>query len=168
MASLPADEETHVRRIPAVLALAVALSLPATAALAASGSLSDPDDDSLVDVLKLSYANKDAKAVVKMTYDGYRPQTENFYVKWGSDGKYYKLQHSPNGTRLWFSNGSGETEKTCDGDKVSYDADSYVSTGVVPRSCMPKAPDSVKFQGIATEGLYEMDKTKTSAAVDRG
>lgn len=157
-----------MRRIPALLAVAIAVLIAATSAHAASGSLTDPDDESLADVLKLSYANKDNKAVIKMTYDGYRPQVENFYVSWGTQGKYYKLQSSPNGTSLWFNNGSSESEKACGDDKVSHDSETFVSTGVIPRSCIPKAPDRVKFQGIVTEGLFESDQTAVSARVARG
>jgi len=64
-------------------------------------------------VLKLAYANNDAKVVTKMTYDGYGPQVENFYVKWGTSGMYYKLQNSSsNGVTLWSNNGSGESKKS--------------------------------------------------------
>ena len=158
-----------MRRAPLALTLALAALVAAPAAFGASGSLSDPDDETLADVLKLSYANKDAKAVVRMTYDGYRPQVENFYVKWGTAGKYYKLQRSStNGTSLWYSNGSGESLKTCVGDRVRHDGDTFVSTGTIPRSCMPQAPGKVRFKGIVTEGLNDSDQTKTSARVARG
>lgn len=157
-----------MRRAPAVLALALAMFVSAPAAFGASGSLGDPDDDSLADVLRLSYANKDTKAVVKMTYDGYRPMVENFYVKWGTAGKYYKLQRNLDGTSLWYSNGEEESEKTCAGDRVRHDGDTFVSTGLIPRSCMPQAPGKVKFRGIVSEGLFESDQTRTSAKVARG
>jgi len=157
-----------MRRAPAALALALAALVAAPAAFGASGSLNDPDDDTLADVLRLSYANKEAKVVVRMTYDDYRPQVENFYVRWGTSGKYYKLQRSTNGTSLWYSNGSGESEKTCAGDRVRHDEETSVSTGAVPRSCMPQAPGKVKFQGIVTEGLFDFDETRTSSRVARG
>lgn len=158
-----------MRRALAAVVLALVATATASSALGASGSLSDPDDDTLADVLKLSYANKDAKAVVRMTYDGYRPMVENFYVKWGSEGKYYKLQRSStNGTSLWYSNGTGESEKRCDGDRVRYDEGAAVSTGTVPRSCMPQAPARVKFQGVVTEGLFLSDATRTSRAIRKG
>lgn len=157
-----------MRRLIPLLAIAVAMLMPASAAFAASGSLNDPDDDTIADVLKLSYANKDAKVVMRMTYDGDRPQVENFYVKWGTDGKYYKLQRSPNGTTLWFNNGASESEKSCSSDNLSHNSDTFVSTGVIPRSCMSRAPDKVKFQGFVTEGLFDSDQTKTSAGVARG
>ena len=158
-----------MRRAHAVFALALAALVTAPAAFGASGSLSDPDDDTLADVLKLSFANKDDRAVVKMAYDGYRPQVENFYVKWGTAGKYYKLQRSPNGTSLWYSDGSGEpSEESCSGDRVRHNEETFVSTGTIPRSCMPQAPGKLKFQGIATEGLFEFDETRTSTRVARG
>jgi hypothetical protein len=93
---------------------------------------------------------------------------ENFYVKWGTAGKYYKLQRSPSGTTLWFNNGSSESEKSCSNAEVSHNSDTFVSTGVIPRSCMSRAPDKVKFQGVVTEGLFDHDQTKTSAGVARG
>ena len=160
-----------MRRALAATALALVATMAAPAAFGASGSLNDADDpdQDLADVLKLSYSNKDAKAVMKMTYDVNRPQTENFYVRWGSDGKYYKLQHdSVNGTSLWYSNGSEESEKNCSGDRVSHDADTVVSTGTIPRSCMSHAPGKVKFQGIVTAGLFIHDDTRTSDVVRKG
>ena len=39
---------------------------------------------------------------------------------------------------------------------------------VIPRSCLAKAPDELRFQGIATEGLYSSDETKVSRAIARG
>ena len=156
-----------MRRAPAALALALAALVAAPAAFGASGSMDDPDDVALADVLKLSYSNKDAKAVMKLAYDDYRPQVENFYVKWGTD-KYYKLQHSTNGTSLWYFNGTEESEKACNGDRVSHNEDTFVSTGTIPRSCMSHAPRKVKFQGIVTEGLFDSDQTRTSALVRKG
>lgn len=157
-----------MRRAPTVFALALAALVAAPGSFGASGSLSDPDDDSLADVLRLSYANQNRKAVIRMEYDGHRPQVENFYVRWGTSGKYYKLQRGPNGTSLWYSNGSGESERTCDDARVRHDGDTFVSAGTVPRSCLPQAPDKVKFQGIATEGLFSSDRTRISPRVDRG
>ena len=160
-----------MHRALAASALALAVTLTAPAAFAASGSLTDPDDDTLADILRLSYANNDAKAVMKLKYDGSRPMVENFYVKWGTAGKYYKLQRNLDGTSLWFFNGNedtGEVERTCDGDRVRHNADTVVSTGTIPRSCMPQAPARVKFQGIATVGLFDNDKTRTSTAVRQG
>ena len=158
-----------MRRALAASVLALVATATAAPAFAASGSLNDPDDDTLADVLKLSYANNDAKAVMKMKYDGYRPQVENFYVKWGSAGKYYKLQRSSsNGVSLWYNNGTEESEKTCADDRVRHDADTFVSTGTIPRSCMPQAPAKVKFKGIVTEGLYDNDQTRTSDLVRKG
>ena len=158
-----------MRRALAAIVLALVAIATATPALAASGSLTDPDDPDIPDVLKLSYANRDTKAVMKMTYDETRPQNENFYVKWGSAGKYYQLQHSPNGTVLRYFDGSGTpSDETCDGDRVRYDTDTFVSTGTIPRSCMPHAPAKVKFQGIATEGLSLRDDTRTSRLIGKG
>ena len=157
-----------MRRAPVAFVLALAALVAAPAAFGASGSLNDPDDNTLADVLRLSYANKEDKVVVRMSYDDYRPQVENFYVKWGTSGRYYKLQRSTNGTSLWYSNGSEESERSCAGDRVRHDDETFVSTGTVPRSCMPRAPGRVKFQGIVTEGLFDSDQTRTSSRVARG
>ena len=158
-----------MRRALAASVLTLVATLAAPAAFGASGSLTDPDDpDDLADVLKLSYANKDAKAVMKMTYDGFRPQNENFYVKWGSAGKYYNLQQSPNGTTLWYFNGTESSEKRCAGDRVRYDAETFVATATLPRSCMPQAPGKVRFRGVATAGLFLSDQTATSPGIRKG
>ena len=157
-----------MRRAPAVLALALAALVAAPAAFGATGSLNDPDDDGLADVLRLSYANKQTKVVMRMSYDAYRPQVENFYVRWGTSGEYYKLQHSLNGTSLWYSDGSEESEKTCADARVGHDAETFVTTGTIPRSCMLQAPGKVKFRGIVTEGLAMSDATRTSSRVARG
>jgi hypothetical protein len=157
-----------MRRPFSFLLLVTVLMLPARA-WAASGAINDPDDTSLADVLRLAYANNSGKVVMRMTYDGFRPQVENFYVKWGTSGRAYKLQHSEaNGTTLWYDNGSSEGQRACDGAVVAYDADRFVSKAVIPRSCMPRARDRVKFQGIVTEGLFESDATRTSTGVARG
>src|SRR5690348_1380938 len=102
--SAPDHQGDSMRRTAVLLPLTVAALLPAPA-FAASGSLTDPDDPSIADVLRLGYDNRANKVVMKMSYDAHRPQVENFYVKWGTAGKYYKLQRSAgNGTTLWFSN----------------------------------------------------------------
>ena len=159
-----------MRRALAATALALVATMAAPAAFGASGSMNDADDPTqdLADVLKLSYANKDAKAVMKMTYDTNRPDVENFYVKWGT-GKYYQLQHSTNGTLLRYSDGSGlPSEESCSGDRVRFDADTLVSTGTIPRDCMSHAPAKVKFQGIVTAGTMIDDQTRTSDLVRKG
>ena len=160
-----------MRRALAASALALVVAAAAGPALAASGSLNDPDDKGDPDVLKLSYANRNDRAVTKMKYDpdSFRPQIENFYVKWGSTGKKYQLKHSSaDGTSLWYYDGSGEpSEETCSGDRVRFDAEALVSTGTIPRSCMSEAPGRVRFQGIAVEG-QNSDPTRTSDLVRKG
>jgi len=59
------------------------------------------------------------------------------------------------------------TMVVCKGLTVKYPT--KLSTKViVPRSCVKKAPDKLRFQGIATEGLNNRDETKISKAVARG
>jgi len=39
---------------------------------------------------------------------------------------------------------------------------------IIPRSCLKRAPDKLKFQGIATEGLANADETEITKAIARG
>ena len=150
------------RSIPAAVA-ALALFLPASAH-AASGSVSDPAGD-YPDILKLTYANKSAKVVMTMKYAGARPQNESFYIKYGEPKNY----------QVFVSGGIGMEELRfnskkvpCGGLAVSHDASLLKTKVVVPRSCLSKAPNKLKFQGIATEGLSSSDKTALSPWVKRG
>jgi hypothetical protein len=38
----------------------------------------------------------------------------------------------------------------------------------IPRTCIPKAPNKVKFQGTATQGVLPADQTKVSGLIARG
>ena len=147
----------------AVAALALALALPA-AAFAASGSISDPSGD-YPDILKLAYANKSGKVVMTMTYGGARPQNESFYIKYGEPKNYQVFVSSGIGTKeLRFNS----RKVPCSGLSVSHDAALLQTKVVVPRSCLSKAPNKLRFQGVATEGLYSSDKTALSPWVKRG
>jgi hypothetical protein len=136
-----------------------------TAAYADSGSLNDPRGD-FPDIVKLRYNNADGKVVMKMTYAGTRAQNESFYMRWGKGAsKYYQV---------FVSESAGMEELRLNGDKVkcarlAVKRPSELTTKVVvPRKCLKKAPDKLRFQGIATEGLFSADETKVSKAVARG
>ena len=147
----------------AALAAATAL-IGAGGAQADSGSVDDPSGD-LPDIVKLAYNNADSKVVMTMTYNGFRAQNESFYMRWG-DGKYYQVfRPAGGGAQLRLNDPS--SVKDCDGLKVR--EPSELSTKVIaPRSCLKKAPDRLKFQGIATEGLSNSDETEITKAIARG
>jgi hypothetical protein len=145
-------------------ALALLIAGSATA-YAASGSLSDPKGD-FPDIVKLAYNNGDGKVVMTMTYSGSRAQNESFYMRWGSSAsKNYQVFRSSLG-------GSSElrlNDKKVSCGKLSVKQPTKLSTKVtVPRSCLKKAPDKLRFQGVATEGLHSSDETKISKAIARG
>lgn len=144
--------------------LAVLIAATGTA-YAASGSLSDPKGD-FPDIVKLAFTNGDRSVVMTMTYSGMRAQNESFYMRWGSNAsKSYQVFISPS---------AGKKELRLNSKKVScgklvVKQPTKLSTKVkVPRSCLKKAPDKLRFQGIATEGLYSKDETKISKAIARG
>ena len=148
-----------------VAAVAVAATLFGGAqAHADKGSVDDPSGD-LPDIIKLAYNNADSKVIMTMTYSGFRAQNESFYMRWG-DGKYYQV-FRPIGQEPVLRLNDPSRVKNCDGLKAREPSD--VSTKViVPRSCLNKAPDKLKFQGIATEGLANSDETKITKAIARG
>ena len=144
-------------------ALLALLSCTATA-YAASGSINDPKGD-LPDIVKLAYNNGNTKVAMTMTYATFHPQNESFYMRWGTGTKrYYQVFLGGGFNQLRDQHG---TMVVCKGLTVKYPT--KLSTKViVPRSCVKKAPDKLRFQGIATEGLNNRDETKISKAVARG
>ncbi len=153
-----------VRRLLA--SVAVVLLCSTSAAQAASGSLTDPSGD-LPDIVKLSFNNSQGGVVMAMTYSESRPQNESLYMRWGTDAsKYYQVFASPS---------AGLEELRLNGDRVrcgnlevTHDADALVTRMTVPRTCLSRAPNRLRFQGIATEGLSSSDQTRLSAAIARG
>jgi hypothetical protein len=137
---------------------------------AATGSLTDPKGD-YPDIVKLSYGNGSSKVTMTMTYADTHPQNESFYMAWGKTGKRYQVFNSPSASirELRYYGGTNAAVKriTCSGLRVTQP--SATSTKVViPRGCLTKAADRLRFQGIATEGLSSSDQTKVSKAVARG
>lgn len=153
----------------ASLAIAVLLA-GGGVATAATGSLTDPKGD-FPDIVKLSYRNDSSRVTMTMTYAGARPQNESFYLKWGTRGKRYQIFNSPAASirELRYYGGTNASAKQIDCKGLSVRQPSANSTKIViPRGCLTKAPDKLRFQGIATEGLYSSDETKVSKAVARG
>ena len=85
----------------------------------------------------------------------------DLYVEIGKGSVEVQTAHASETTVL--VSGSHADEVT-----VTHDGDALVSRVVVPRSCLPRAPDRLRFRGIATEGLFASDQTRLSAAIDRG
>jgi len=150
--------------------LGAVLAAGTATAYAGSGSLDDPKGD-YPDIVKLAYKNADAKVVMTATYsgDGYegRAQNESFYMRWGSSGKYYQvfLNNPSESKALRFS--GKDKDIACGGLRVKRPTGRSTKV-IVPRSCITKAADKLRFQAVATEGLYSKDETKVSKAVKRG
>lgn len=137
---------------------------------AATGSLTDPKGD-FPDIVKLSYDNGSSQVTMTMTYAGARPQNESFYMAWGKSGQRYQVFNSPSANirELRYHRGTNAAAKrtTCSGLRVTQP--SATSTKVIiPRRCLTKAADTLRFQGIATVGLASSDKTTVSKALARG
>lgn len=157
----------YMRRIGAALvALAISGSLGVMPAAAASGSVSDPRGD-FPDVLKLAYVNGDAAVKMTMTYAEVTDvQNESFYLRWGTNGNNYQVFESRGiGLRELRYN---SRKVACAGLKVIH-RDAFDKTKVViPRSCIKKAPNALRFKGIATAGTSLLDQTKKSPRTARG
>jgi hypothetical protein len=139
-------------------------------ASAATGSLTDPKGD-FPDIVKLSYSNGSSKLTMAMTYAGARPQNESFYVKWGTSGKRYQVFNSPSASirELRYYRATSASPKRISCSRLRVTQPSTKSTKIViPRGCLTKAADKLRFQGIATEGLFSSDQTRISKVVARG
>ncbi len=164
----------QARRCIAVLAgTMIASALVGTPAQAAAGSISDPRGDAYPDVLKLAFVNGDAAVKMTMTHvDVDAAESEWFFIHWGTVGKRYAVLESRSaGQRelLYYSGASAvPVPKACAGLKVIH-RDAYDRTKVViPRSCISKAPNGLRFSGKATAGIRSFDETKKSPRIARG
>ena len=158
------------RRIAVALCAPALLLLSAPPAMAASGQLTDPSGD-LPDITRLNYSNAQGKVVMKLKFASVADaQNRSFWIQWGQPEK-YQVFDSPSAaiSELRFRAANGTIAKVaCDGLKVTEDAGTNTVKAVVPRSCLPKAHDRVRFKGIATLGRDLLDETKLSPFVDRG
>jgi hypothetical protein len=149
---------------------AAALTLGALFAVSAnvyaeSGSLDDPSGD-YPDIVRLDYKNADSKVVMKLTYSEQAAQNESFYMRWADDSAYQVFVSPSAGMEELRYYGKGKAVK-CDGLKIRRPS-ADVTKAVVPRDCLDKAPRKLRFQGIATEGLYSTDETRISKPVPQG
>lgn len=153
-----------------MFAVVAALLTSSPAAYAASGTLTDPKGD-YPDIVKLGYVNAKSKVTLTMTVAGGHAQNESFYLRWGSKGASYQVFSSPSAKlkelRYYSRTAAAQKRITCAGLVVKQTS-ATTTTVTVPRTCLSKAPDALRFQGIATEGTSLLDETKVSGAVKRG
>jgi len=155
-----------MRRTPLIVVVLVALTwLIAPAAGAATGSISDPDTG-LPDIRRLSYDNATGKVVMTMKYANLDDaQAQSFYISWGTKAKYQVFVSPSAGKEELRFNG---TRTACGGLQVAALPAKESTRVVVPRSCIPKAANKLKFKGIATQGNFGKDETALSPWVARG
>ncbi len=158
------------RRIAVAASAPTLLLLSMPHALAATGHITDPSGD-VPDITRLNYDNAQRKVVMTLKFaDVALAQNRSFYIQWGKPQK-YQVFDSPSAaiSELRFVRADGTFAKVaCDGLKVTEDAGTNTVKAVVPRSCLPKAPNQVRFKGIATMGLTDKDETKVSPLMKRG
>jgi hypothetical protein len=170
-AALALEVPLPLRRFAALALCAPAVVLlPAPHAIAASGHITDPAGD-LPDIRRLTYDNAQRK--VEMTVKFARvadAQNRSFYIQWGKPKKYQVFDSPSAGiTQLRFYTDAGTFRSvSCGGLRVVENADVNTVRAVVPRSCMPQAPDRLRFKAIATMGLSLSDETSVSPWVRRG
>lgn len=157
--------------LTAVVAAAALIALPMTGAYAASGSSADRTGDGYPDIVRLTFANK-AKAVqMSMTYVDLREaQAESFYLRWKA-GKSYQAFIDTSGIRQlrYYSSASATGQVVaCAGLRFTHRAAKDRTRVTIPRSCLPKAPNALRFQGLATMGTSFIDKSATSPKIARG
>ncbi len=153
-----------------IVAIVGALAPCSAVAYAASGSLSDPKGD-YPDLVKLTFANAKSKVSMTMTVAGGHAQNESFYLRWGSKGASYQVFSSPSIslTELrYYARGAAKPKRVGCNGLVVRQSSSTATSVTIPRSCLAKAPDALRFQGIATEGTSLLDETKVSGAIKRG
>jgi hypothetical protein len=155
-----------LRRTSLLTALLFAFTcLLAPAAVAASGSVTDPAGD-FPDIRRLSYSNATSQVVMTMRYASLADvQNESFYIRWGTSASYQVFNSPSAGLRELRFNG---TRVRCADLRVTRLPDIQSTRVVVPRRCLPQAPKRLKFQGIATQGMQSVDETVVSPWVARG
>jgi hypothetical protein len=158
------------RRIAVAVFAPGLLLLFAPPAMAASGQLTDPSGD-FPDITRLNYSNAQGKVVMTLKFASVADaQNRSFWIQWGQPQK-YQVFDSPSAaiSELRFHRANGTFAKVaCQGLKVPEDLATNTVKAVVPRSCLPKAPDRLRFKGIATQGISLSDETKLSPLVNRG
>ena len=160
-----------LRPIFAVALSCLALLLTAAPpAQAETGRVTDPHGD-FPDIWRLDYNNAQNKVVMTMKVASLADaQNESFYIQWGT-AKKYQVFYSPSAdiTDLrFFRDADTFRSVACGGLRVTDDADANTTKAVVPRSCLPQAPDRLRFKGIATQGTSLSDGTSVSPFAARG
>ena len=161
---------TALRSLLALIVVSVCMVLSGPAAYAASGTLTDARGDADPDIVTVAYVNANSEVRMSMTYaDIELAQNESFWVRWDS-GKSYQVFNSTGIRQLRYYSGANAQFKAvaCSGLKVVRQTAKDTTKVTVPRSCLAKAPNQVRFQGIATMGLSSADETKVSKLVRRG
>jgi hypothetical protein len=162
----------RTRSITAIAAAAL-LAVPATAAQAAKGSITDRGGDN-VDIVKLSYNNAKSKVTLTTKYaDSSTAQVEFFAITWAGPNKGYGVVSSAvTGDRelVYSKNKSDEgTTIACKGLNVKRNARANTTKVIVPRTCLTKAPDKLRFQaGALNVQDGGSDETKRTKKVKRG
>jgi hypothetical protein len=153
-----------VHRMPLVaFVLFIATLLIAPAASAATGSIGDPAGES-PDIRRLTYSNSARHVVMTMRYTRLADaRFQSFYIHWDSPA-YYQVQVTPKGKRLEFK---AATRVACAGLRVTVLRPRQSTRVVVPRKCLRRADNRLRFRGIAARGL-NADETSLSPWVRRG
>ena len=153
-----------------MFAVVAALLTSSPAAYAASGTLTDPKGD-YPDIVKLGYVNAKSKVTLTMTVAGGHAQNESFYLRWGSKGASYQVFSSPSAKLKELRYYSRQRPRRSGSPAPGWSSSRHRRRPprcTVPRTLPSKAPDALRFQGIATEGTSLLDETKVSGAVKRG
>jgi hypothetical protein len=136
---------------------------------AATGSVADPAGD-FPDIRRLSYTNANARVVMTMRYTRLAAvQNQSFYIHWGTSPAYYQVfvTRSATGVKKQLRFKAADTV-ACKGLRVRTLRAIQGTRVVVPRSCLRRAPDRLRFRGIATRGVSAHDETVRSPSVRRG
>jgi hypothetical protein len=160
-----------LRPILAVTLSCLTLLLTAApAAQAATGRVTDPHGD-LPDIWRLDYSNAQHKVVMTMTFASLADaENESFYIRWGTAKRYQVFySHSAHITELrFFRDAFTFRSVACGGLQLTDNADANTTEAVVPRSCLAKAPDRLRFKGVTTQGTSLIDRTRVSPLTARG
>lgn len=147
------------------------LALAAPPAVAETGHIADPAGD-FPDIRRLDYNNAQAKVTLTLTFDdSSAAQNQSFYLQWGQP-KRYQVFFSPGVdiTELRFYRSATAVPRTvaCPGLRVTEDAGDETTKAVIPRTCIDKAPDTLRFKANSNAGVGLEDITKLSPKVKRG